>query len=321
VTNSKSGDKSDKDFAAMPRDQQFLELVRRKLRKANKKMKRITALEASTGDKKVVDVEQKKLLASKEVTSTLVFEFTELQTQMTKLLEEKKEAPTTPVDTPASDNKEKVPRKERKRKEKAPVADSTSTSQESTSTSTQEGTSTTSSQGANTQAVTSQGSSSNQSGAPQGQAQGQREDRDRGDRPPKAKKAWVVQKEIYMSQFKPTFTEDMNGKFVGVSKGKLMGPYNTSEELQQATAEDKDCYFAVIGGDERQNPLRRPSSGRRERGDRSDNGPRDGSSNRGRDQRGPRRGDGGFNNQRRGGPRGNEGQGTSSPSQGRSYDN
>lgn len=306
-----SKDKSDKDFQAMPRDQQFLELVRRKLRKANKKMQRIAALEATLSSSKAnVNEEQKKLLASKETTSLLIKEFTELQNQMTALLNEKKEgsvqvesvdASNAAAPEAAATKQHRPARKDRKRKEKPAPA----TTQDSSNTNSDVASSD------NKQEVNEQGTA-NGSGDhkndahPQGDnsANSHNQQGNRGDKPPKQKKEWEVQRDVYNSQFKSTFTEAQQGKFVGVCKGSLIGPFDTQEELAAAAGGDKKdpgMYLAQIGNEEK-NPIKR---GGQRRGSGSRNGGRGGSGRRD----GASGQQGGFSNQRRGGNQSNNSQG------------
>jgi len=340
-------DTSDKDFAALPRDQQFLELVRRKLRKANKKMLRITALESSLASSKAkVNDEQKQLLASKDTTSLMVKEFTDLQTQMLKIIDDKKETSSATSGSLTEEKKERPPRKDRKRNQSGTSAindsSSSSTQQEAPKDQVETSSSAPQAQPVANQATESsndqvnQQQSQPQDGSSSNQRQGEGARDQRGDRPPKQKREWEFQKDIYLAQFKSSFTEEHNGKYIAVSKGQLIGPFDTQEELTQSVGGDKkdpSIYLAQIGNEDK-NPIRRSSSGRRERGDRNGGarGERNGSgSGRGRREgRDPSnsasgspasRGGNGTGNQRpRGtGPRGGNGNGnaTGSPSQGR----
>jgi len=316
-------DKSDKDFAALPREQQFLELVRRKLRKANKKMQRITALEASLASSKAkVNEEQKQLLASKDTTSLLVKEFSDLQTQMLKLIDEKKEvqpAATTPV------TEEKKERPLRKKKAAASANASTPSTESpavgealTQDTPVVQATSSDSTQ----QSAESSTQSTDQAAQPStSQPQDGVSSNQRGERPPKPKREWEFQKDIYLAQFKQTFTAEHDGKFVAVAKGALIGPFDTQEELVQAVGggdrKDPSVYLAQIGNEDK-NPIKRSSSGRRS-GPRGDRGDRNGGEGRGRRDGAPRdgaprdganraprdpnqqRSNSGFSNPRRGG--------------------
>jgi len=227
----------------MPRDQQFLELVRRKLRKVNKKMQRITQLEQNLKTSKAEsNNDQKQLLASKEMTLYLQKELSELQNQMLKIIGDKKESTTEDASAASGSSETAQKDKKQRKKNNKQKADATSsenaeskvdngdnatsqsTSSDSTNQTTQADQSSTPAESSTTPAQT------NQEGSQQASTNDQTQDSSkaqRSDRPPKAKKEWELQKDIYVAQFKQNFGAEHDGKYIAVKGGKLFGPYDT----------------------------------------------------------------------------------------------
>lgn len=101
-------------------DNPFIELVNKKIRKANKKMQRIVALKAQIKEKHAsINEDQKILLASEEGTTTLLKELEDLRSQMLKLA---KESPQ-PAEAPKKKEKEKKKKETKKEKVRAISSD------------------------------------------------------------------------------------------------------------------------------------------------------------------------------------------------------
>jgi len=271
-------------------DNVFIEVVRKKIRKANKKMQRIAQLEESlkkSGAK--INEDQKILLDSKETTLTLLKEFYDLQSQMTKLDEQAKGSVTVP------DRKDREARKEKKKQKAALESNQTNVS---TPTVTKED-----SHGDEKRQDKPQVQKENvkpeekkhdepKSQDHQSQHHNHEEQHDHGHkkeegenehegeaRNGKKNPDWMVQKDIYVNKYKQQFGPEHENQFVAIVKGQLLGPYASIAELKKAHSDMNlsGAFYAKIGHEDE--PLEKGAKGRG-RGGYSQN--RRGSSDRGR---------------------------------------
>eukprot|EP01114_Cavostelium_apophysatum_P021674 TRINITY_DN762_c0_g1_i2.p1 TRINITY_DN762_c0_g1~~TRINITY_DN762_c0_g1_i2.p1 ORF type:complete len:312 (-),score=102.68 TRINITY_DN762_c0_g1_i2:136-1071(-) len=239
----------------LSRDQQFLELVRKKLRNVSKKMQKIQALEAALqkDPNTKIEPEQKTLLDGKPVTLQLQKEFTDLQSQMIRLItegERKEKAAASGSESTAGEQKPQRDKKQRERKPKN--ANQTGTpanqNQPASQNQNQEQTGSTTSQDQQKPAQAPKADTQNN----QNKSEKAATQTGTANAEPKAKKEWEYQKDIYLEKYKQQFGPEHQGKFIAVDKGELFGPCNTLEELKQLQGERKNpgSFVARIGSED-----------------------------------------------------------------------
>jgi len=279
-------------------DNAFIEVVRKKIRKANKKMQRITALEASlktSGAK--INEEQKILLDSKETTTMLLKEFYDLQTQMTKIDEQTKGSVT------GSDRKDREARKEKKKQKELesnnpntsnPVVtkeDSYGDEKRQDKPQVQKENVKSEEKKQDEPKHQDQSQHHNQREGEHGQKREGEHEQEGETKNGREKKnqEWVVQKEIYVNKYKQNFGPEQENQFVAIIKGELIGPYMSIQDLKKAHGDVNlnGAFYAKIGHEDE--PLlkgpRPHQGGSRGRGY---SNPRRGNSDRGNSDRGGR---------------------------------
>jgi len=351
-----NNDNTKDQLKALSKELQIAELIRKKLRKEEKRMQRISALETTLASSKGgINEEQKLLLASKDFTLRLIREFQELQIGVSKILDERKKgesnAPVSESKQTNSDvknnnkkakNKKKTndnpngnveitksapqpPKEATQQTHKTTTVDPNQNTSQSTpntsisptissnsnatpqSTSTPTTTHTTSTPTNNSKPNTTPAPTQTNSGTrstPQTPSNTNANNNSKIDSKEETgeKKEWMIQREIYNTTWKNSFAEEQKGKFIGVAKGKLFGPFDKLEELKTATGGgDKSEVFIARVGHEDEKP-KRSGSYRGRRGGRGQFN--NGSRGRG-GEGGGSRGNGGEG----GGSRGNGGEG------------
>lgn len=278
-------------------DNPFIELVNKKIRKANKKMQRIVALKAQIKEKHAsINEDQKILLASEEGTTTLLKELEDLRSQMLKLA---KESPQ-PAEAPKKKEKEKKKKETKKEKEApskatkaqpaekhtspAPVSSQPASSQEQTPATapeapkpTQESTPAEAPAPVASQVAPVNPPVQEQKEEPKAESKkeesqassskepeeksSEKETEDSGEFSSAAevRAEWKAQKDIYNAKYKHTLGPQQENKYIAVHKGVLYGPCDTLQQLKEAQGGEKlpGAFLARVGHEDEQPVPRR----------------------------------------------------------------
>jgi len=275
------------------KDQQIAELVRKRLRREEKRMQRIVALETTLNSSKGgINEEQKSLLASKDFTTKMIKEYAELQAAVNKILDEgKKSVSNAPVsESTQAANKETARNKRKNKKNQKPSSNDNSekpttaqqdqppketvkidevnqnkpqpnqtpqitppqnTHQNSPPNTPPQQTIPASTANSNPNNNTNININSNTTTAPLNKPETPNstpQAAPSNNQEPE-RKEWMNQRDIYNAKFKTTFSEDQKGKFIGVVKGVLYGPFDKLEQLKTATGggNKEEVFIARVG--------------------------------------------------------------------------
>jgi len=306
-----NNDNTKDQLKALSKELQIAELIRKKLRKEEKRMQRISALETTLASSKGgINEEQKLLLASKDFTLRLIREFQELQIGVSKILDERKKgesnAPVSESKQTNSDVKNNNKKAKNKKKtndnpngnveitKSAPqpkeatqqthktttvdpnqntsqptpntsisptISSNSNTTPQTTSTPTTPQTTSTPTNNSKpnpTPAPTQSNSAPRSSPQTQSNTNANNNSTKIDSKEETGeKKEWMIQRHIYNTNWKNSFADEQKGKFIGVAKGKLFGPFDKLEELKTATGGgDKSEVFIARVGHEDEKPKR-----------------------------------------------------------------
>jgi hypothetical protein len=270
--NNKEGSPKEVKDQGEKAENPFVALVTKKIKKASKKLQRITALEAQLkASKAAINEDQKKLLDSKEGTQTLFKEFEELKNQMLKLIQDQSKETTGKGD---AEKKPKKPKKKKETKEAVAPAQPTQQAQQTPQVSTpqqpvsapapvetpkqeaqpapapetkKEQPGETKKEEDKTASITPTQSqeAEGEEGEEEGEGEGEGEFADREA----VRKEWAAQKQIYIEKYKATLGSEHENKYIAVHKGILYGPCDNLQQLKEAQGGYKlpGAFLARVG--------------------------------------------------------------------------